>query len=64
MPWPAQVFVQGIEGLQMSVSETYRQLKTTIWAVCARADHSATVTFPLAVKSTQLHFLFWIGEKL
>lgn len=34
----------------------FRQLRTITWAVGAREDHSAIITFPLAVKSTQSNF--------
>jgi hypothetical protein len=37
---------------------------TTTWAVGARADHSAMITFTLAVKSMQLRLFLRIGEKV
>jgi hypothetical protein len=41
-----------------------RQLRNAKWEVGVHEDHSAVVTFPLAVKSMQLRFFLRIGEKL
>jgi hypothetical protein len=45
-------------------SSTFRQLRTTTWAVGADSDHSAILTFPLALRRMRLSSVLRITEKL
>jgi hypothetical protein len=51
-------------GIKTNISQKFRQVWTSTWAVGACADLSAIITFHLAVNSMQLRFHMRVGGKL